>query len=238
MNIKPLIIAETDNWVVLNKPSGLLSIPDREGKTDSLKSYLATYYPQIFTVHRLDKDTSGLILFAKNAESHKLLTQMFEQRSIQKMYLALVNNSPNPAIGTVKNNLREHYAKKGTYQVASTGKEAITHYNTIETFKNYSLLQCNIETGRTHQIRVHCQYLGCPIVADNLYGDGKAFYLSSVKKKFNLSKNSLEETPILSRLALHAATLNFTDPLTNIDYALEAPLLKDMAVTLKQLKKL
>ena len=237
MNITPLIIAETNNWIVLNKPSGLLSIPDREGKTPSLKTYLIEKYTKIFVVHRIDKDTSGLIIFAKNPETHKQLTTQFEEREIQKMYYAIVTGAPANAQGTISNFLKEHHAKKGTYIIAANGKEAITHYKVLKQFKKHSLLQCHIETGRTHQIRVHCQHLGCPIIADEIYSDGKPLFLSSIKKRFNLSKNELNETPLLARLALHAYSLKFTDNQTNSTHEFTAPLFKDMEASLKQLEK-
>jgi 23S rRNA pseudouridine1911/1915/1917 synthase len=237
MNIEPLIIAENEEWIVLNKPSGLLSIPDREGKTPSLKNYLQAKYGKIFIVHRLDKDTSGLILFAKNEASHKALTIQFEQRQIEKTYYALVHGVPNPAKGTLKHLMKEHNSKKGTYLIAPLGKEAITHYKVAQQFKKHSLLEVNIETGRTHQIRVHCLHLGCPIIADELYGNSQPLFLSSLKKKFNLSKNELDERPLLSRLALHAQSLSFMDTLTNTKQYFEAPLFKDMEASLKQLSK-
>jgi len=169
-------ILDTPDLIALNKPSGLLSIPDREGKDISLKKLLIEKYDNIFTVHRLDKDTSGLIVFAKNETTHKLLSQQFEERQFQ------------------------------------------------------------IHTGRTHQIRVHAKHIGHPVVCDELYGDGKPILLSTLKHKFKLSKNELEERPILNRLALHALSLQFTN--TNGEkIKLEAPVPKDLRALLQQLRK-
>lgn len=237
MRIAEIIIAENEDWIALNKPSGLLSIPDREGKDISLKQLLKEKYGEIFTVHRLDKDTSGLIIFAKNETAHKHLSQQFEERQTKKIYLGLVNGSLMSKSGTMDAPIAEHPAKNGSMIVHRKGKEALTDYEVLEDFAVYSWVQFCIHTGRTHQIRVHAKEMGHPIVCDPLYGDGKPVLLSSLKhKKFKLSKNELEERPLLNRLALHAFQLNFTD-LNGHIVELEAPLTKDLSATLQQLKK-
>jgi 23S rRNA pseudouridine1911/1915/1917 synthase len=236
MNFKDSIIAETENWVAINKPSGLLSIPDREGKEVSLKVLLKEKYGEIFTVHRIDRDTSGLIVFAKNEAAHKHLNKQFEDRNTKKIYQGLVIGSPAMASGSIEAPLMEHPALNGTMIVHRKGKEALTDYEVLSDFGIFSLMQFRIHTGRTHQIRVHMKDLGYPIVCDPLYGDGKPLLLSAVKSKFKLSKNELEERPILGRLALHAYQLNFTDIDGKI-IELEAPLHKDMRATLQQLAK-
>ena len=236
MNVKELIIAETENWVALNKPSGLLSIPDREGKEVSLKILLKEKYGDIYTVHRIDKDTSGLIIFAKNEVTHKHLSKQFEERHTKKIYQGLVLGSPALSSGSIEASIMEHPAQNGTMIVHRKGKEALTDYEVLADFGIYALIQFRIHTGRTHQIRVHMKDLGYPIVCDPLYGDGKPLLLSAIKSKFKLSKNELEERPILGRLALHAFQLSFTDP-DGQTVELEAPLHKDMRATLQQLKK-
>jgi len=236
MNLKDSIIAETENWVAINKPSGLLSIPDREGKEVSLKVLLKEKYGEIFTVHRIDRDTSGLIVFAKNEVAHKHLCKQFEDRHTKKIYQGLVIGSPAQPAGSIEAPLMEHPALNGTMIVHRKGKEALTDYEVLTDFGIFSHVQFRIHTGRTHQIRVHMKDLGYPIVCDPLYGDGKPLLLSAVKSKFKLSKNELEERPILGRLALHAYQLSFTDIDGNI-VDLEAPLHKDMRATLQQLAK-
>ncbi len=236
MNVKELIIAETENWVALNKPSGLLSIPDREGKEISLKVLLKEKYGDIYTVHRIDKDTSGLIIFAKNELAHKHLSKQFEERHTKKIYQGLVLGSPALSNGSIDASIMEHPAQNGTMIVHRKGKEALTDYEVLADFGIYALVQFRIHTGRTHQIRVHMKDLGYPIVCDPLYGDGKPLLLSAIKSKFKLSKNELEERPILGRLALHAFQLSFTD-LDGQTVALEASLHKDMRATLQQLEK-
>jgi 23S rRNA pseudouridine955/2504/2580 synthase/23S rRNA pseudouridine1911/1915/1917 synthase len=119
--------------------------------------------------------------------------------------------------------------------VNKKGKEAITNYKVLRDFKKYSVVSFDILTGRTHQIRVHCNDIGHPIVGDELYGDGKGIYLSAIKRKFNLGKNVLEEKPVLGRLGLHAQYL--TVALNGISHTFESPLPKDMAVAIKQMEK-
>jgi 23S rRNA pseudouridine955/2504/2580 synthase/23S rRNA pseudouridine1911/1915/1917 synthase len=236
MRLNEIIIRETENWIALNKPSGLLSIPDRKGKEISLKSLLIQRFGAIFTVHRLDKDTSGLIVFAKNEEAHKHISQQFENRQTEKIYQGIVIRSPQNRKGTVTAPIMEHPVKKGTMVINRKGKEAVTDYEVMEDFGIYSLLQFQIHTGRTHQIRIHMKDIGHPIVCDELYGDAKPILLSSFKKKFNLSKYTEEEKPILNRLALHSFKLSFTD-LDGTKQELEAELPKDIRATLQQLRK-
>jgi 23S rRNA pseudouridine1911/1915/1917 synthase len=237
MNLRDHIIAETEDWIAINKPSGLLSIPDREGKEMSLKLLLKEKYGDIFTVHRLDKDTSGLIVFAKNAESHKHLSQQFEDRQTKKIYYGLVAGSPAQKSGSIDAAVAEHPAKNGTMIIHRKGKEALTDYEVLEELGPYTWVQFRIHTGRTHQIRVHAKEIGHSIVCDPLYGDGKPILLSSLKqKKFKLSKNELEERPLLNRLALHASQLTFSST-TGETIPLEAPLPKDLKAVLQQLRK-
>lgn len=244
MKIADIIVEETTDWIALNKPAGLLSIPDREGKDISLKKMLLEKYGNIFTVHRLDRGTSGLILFAKNEEAHKHLSQQFaregsfgEERQTEKIYQGMVLGSLPDKKGTIDAPIAEHPVKKGVMTVYRKGKEAITDYEVLEDFKIFSWMQFQIHTGRTHQIRVHAKHIGHPIVCDDLYGDGKPILLSSLKHKFRLSKNEWEEKPLLGRLGLHASSLQFLH--VNLEpIKLEAPLPKDLKAVLQQLKKL
>lgn len=236
MNVHALIIAETNDWVALDKPAGLLSIPDREGKDISLKKMLRDKYGEIFTVHRLDRETSGLIIFAKNETAHRHLSQQFENRQTKKIYLGLVLGSLPEKTGTLSAPITEHPAGNGTMIVHRKGKEAITDYEVQEDFGLYSWVRFRIHTGRTHQIRVHMKEAGHPIVCDRLYGDGKPVLVSSLKSKFKLSRKEEEERPILNRLALHAFQLSLEDSPGHL-LELEAPLPKDLRATLQQLAK-
>lgn len=236
MRLTDWILFENDDLIALNKPTGLLSIPDREGKEASLKTLLQDKYERIFTVHRLDKDTSGLIIFAKNEEAHKHLSAQFEERNTEKIYLGLVIGSPTTSSGSIDSPIAEHPVKKGTMVINRKGKEALTDYEVLKSFGIYSWVKFRIYTGRTHQIRVHAKEIGHPIVADPVYGDGKPVLLSSFKSKFKLSKDAEEERPILGRLALHAWQLKINDMSGKL-LDLEAPIPKDMRATLQQLEK-
>lgn len=232
----PEILLETEHFIVLNKPSGLLSIPDREGKEISLKQMLQEKYGQIFTVHRLDRDTSGIIVFAKDEETHKFLSQAFEERTVEKYYLGIVNGVPPEKQKTIDAPIAENQARRGVMLIHQRGKQSITDYEVLEEFGKFSLVRFRIHTGRTHQIRVHMQHVGHPIVVDELYGDATAILVSSFKRNYNLSRQEEEERPILARLGLHAEKLLFKDAQGKA-YTVEAPLPKDMRALLQQLRK-
>lgn len=236
-NTEVPIIAENDSLVVVNKPSGLLTIPDRfDAQLPSVKTRLQQQYGNIFVVHRIDRDTSGILLFAKNEDAHKYYSAAFEERTIVKKYLGLVHGSPLQSSGTINKPIAHHPVQKGKMVVHRSGKPSVTHYRVMQNFGLYSLVEWQIETGRTHQIRVHMQDLGHPIVCDELYGTPEPIFLSRIKRKFKLSKNEEVERPMLNRLALHAFSLDFTSQ-ENRQIHLEAPLFKDMQATLTQLGK-
>lgn len=237
MKNKPEIIAETEHWIALNKPSGLLSIPDRKQSEPSLKDILNEKYGKVWIVHRLDKFTSGLILFAKDEATHKLLSQQFEERQVEKFYLGLVHGILANKEGSVDGPIMEHAVKKSTYIIHQKGKPSLTDYKVVEEHGPYSWMQFQIHTGRTHQIRVHMKHIGHPIVCDEVYGTPNPVLLSSMKrKKFKLSKADEEERPLLNRLALHAWKLSFTD-MDGKRISLEAPVSKDLRALLQQFEK-
>ncbi len=231
------IVYENDDLVAINKPSGLLTIPDRMQSEKSLKEFLIEKYGSIFTVHRLDKDTSGLVIFAKNEESHKYLNSIFEERKVEKYYTGIVLGEPANASGTMDGPIAEHQLNKGMMIIHRRGKPSLTTYEVLEANKHFSLLSFQLHTGRTHQIRVHSKNMGHPLACDPLYGDGKAVLLSSVKKKFKLSKHDEEERPMLNRLALHSHRLIFID-MHGEAMELEAPLPKEFRALMMQLKKI
>lgn len=231
------LIFENNDFVVVDKPSGLLSIPDREGDELSLKKILKDKYGEIFTVHRLDKDTTGIIVFAKNEATHKFLSQSFEERTVEKYYHGIVKGTFSEKEKTIDAPIAQNTVKKTQMIIHKRGKDAVTDYCVLEEFGKFSLVEFRIHTGRTHQIRVHMQYAGHPIVCDTLYGDGEPVFLSSVKKNYNLSKNDLEERPLLNRLALHAQRLKFKDS-SGKEHNFESGLPKDMRAFIQQLRKL
>ena len=231
------IIFENGSFLAINKPAGLLTIPDRhDGSLNSLYKILQQQFKKIFIVHRLDKETSGLILFAKDEATHKYLSGLFENKKIEKTYLGIIQGSVSEKSGTINEPIDEHPAHKGIMAVNKKGKPAQTDYEVLEDFGLFSLLKFHIHSGRTHQIRVHMKHLGKPLAVDELYGNGKPVLLSSFKKKYKLSLQEESERPILSRLALHSYQLKFKDA-ENKTFDLKAEMPKDMTALLQQLRK-
>jgi 23S rRNA pseudouridine1911/1915/1917 synthase len=231
----PEILFENDEFIALNKPAGLLSVPDRMQSVPSLKDLLIEKYGNIFTVHRLDRETSGVIVFAKTAEAHQWLSVIFQERQVEKMYYGIVWGVPASPSGIVELSILEHPGKNGTMVVHRKGKPASTGYELVENFGKYSLIKFNLFTGRTHQIRVHMKETGHPILCDPLYGDGKPFFVSSLKKNYNHSGFD-EEKPILARLALHSSKLSFTNQHGKL-FTIEAEMPKDLRALLSQMGK-
>jgi 23S rRNA pseudouridine1911/1915/1917 synthase len=231
----PEIILETDQFIALNKPAGLLSVPDRTQSAPSLKDLLIEKYGNIFTVHRLDKETSGVIVFAKTAEAHQYLSVIFQERQVEKMYYGIVWGVPASLSGIIELPMLEHPGKNGTMIVHRKGKAASTGYEVLENFGKYSFIKFDLFTGRTHQIRVHMKETGHPILCDSLYGDGKPVFVSSIKRNYNHSGFE-EEKPILDRLALHASKLSFTDQHGKL-FSPEAEMPKDLRALLSQMRK-
>lgn len=231
-------IFEDDDLIIVNKPAGLLVVPDRfNHELPSLNKLMEQkMHQKLWIVHRLDRETSGVICFAKNEQSHRYLSILFQEREVKKYYAGLVNGIVTPTEGRIESMIAEHPAGNGKMIVAKRGKPAITDYKVVEQWPLYSLLQFQIHTGRTHQIRVHMQSIGHPLVCDDLYGDGKPFFLSQIKRKYRLSEKEEQERPLLSRLALHAYHLEFQKEDGTVVVA-EATLAKDILACVNQLNK-
>jgi len=228
------ILFEDDVLLSLDKPPNLLVLPDRFNKAlPNLYTTLNEELGSVFVVHRIDKETSGVVVFAKTADAHAHLNKQFEERTVEKVYLALVVGEPHHPLGTIDLPLSE--TERGVVRVdRKRGKESVTDYRVVEQFKGYALLELKPQTGRQHQIRVHLLAMGTPVMADPLYGDGKGFYLSAVKPRY---RSEGEEKPLLNRTALHAASLSISHPTTGQRMAFAAPLPKDMSSVLKYLRK-
>lgn len=232
------IIFEDDQYVFVNKPSGVLTIPDRHNaELNSVVGALRKRYESIFIVHRLDRDTSGCLCFAKDEQTHKYTSQLFEKRGVDKYYLGVVHGDVFPTSGLIDAAIMEHPVLKGKMIVnQKQGKPSQTEYEVIHNFGKYSFVQFKLLTGRTHQIRVHCKNMEHPLLCDVLYGKDESIFISELKKKYHLSKTEEEEKPILNRLALHAFKLNFKNE-AGKEINIEAPLPRDLNALLKQCQK-
>ncbi len=236
--MKPNIIFEDDHIVVVNKPADLLTIPDRFDATKpSLYGALNQIYGKVFIVHRLDRETSGIIIFAKTEDAHRHLSIQFEKHETAKIYLALLDGVLHQDEGEINKPIAPHSSVAGKMVVAKRGKDSLTLYKVIEKYKHFTLVEANIKTGRTHQIRVHFQSIGYPLAVDALYGRKQAIFLSEIKSnRFKIGKFE-DERPIMNRTTLHSFKLEFQHPFTLETMCLEAPMPKDFSALLSQLKK-
>ena len=200
------IIYEDKNIVVLDKPAGLLTHPTDKKEKDALTDKLIEYYPEIKNVgasprpgivHRLDKDTSGLIIAAKNNKAYNYLKEQFKKRLVKKEYLALVAGKLKEKTGIITKPITRSKREPSKRTVGLWGKwkKAITRYEVIKEFKNYSLLKVMLETGRMHQIRVHLASIGHPVAGDKIYKFKRQTAPKGLKRQF-----------------LHASFLNFKLP--------------------------
>lgn len=238
MKLRPEIIQEDDDLILVNKPAGYLTIPDRQKpEWPNLRRWLETHYPEVWTVHRLDRDTSGVICFARHAEAHRHLSLQFQNRTVHKYYLAITDGHPPRPSGEIDQPIGPHPSHSGQMRIDPRGKVAQTRYQVQERYRLFSVLRAQILTGRTHQIRVHLASLGCPLLVDSLYGKRTAFFLSEIKgKQYNLGKHQ-EERPLISRLTLHALELTIQHPRSEEAITVAAPLPKDLRALLRQLDK-
>ena len=232
------VLYEDNAFIVVNKPAGITSIPDGFHPDDpDLVAVLEPALGKLWIVHRLDKDTSGAIIFARDEETHRTLSLQFEARDVSKAYHALVHGTPDWAERTVNAPLRVNADRQHRTLVDHTiGKPATTNFRVLEKYRRFALLEAQPETGRTHQIRVHAKFLGLPIVCDGVYGDPKPLVLSQIKPGYRSSAH--EERPLIDRLALHAFQLEVTHPQTQERMSFEAPYPKDLRAAVNQLGKL
>ncbi|HOY03841.1 MAG TPA: RluA family pseudouridine synthase [Saprospiraceae bacterium] len=232
------LLHEDEHLLVVNKPAGLLTIPDRAGNKDSLLGALEKRYGKVFVVHRLDRETSGILCFARSAEAHRNLSMQFEHHTADKFYYALIDGELHHEEGEIDKPIGEHPVIPGKMAIVKNGKASLTFYRVTERFPRFTLAEVLIKTGRTHQIRVHFQSIGYSLAVDALYGRRPAFYLSEIKgKSYKSGKHSEEERPLMERTSLHAARLRLDHPATGERVEFQTELPKDFAAVLNQLRK-
>ncbi len=226
-NIPLDVIYEDDALLVVNKPAGMVVHPAYGHASGTLVNAVLAHCPQIAdvggpdragVVHRLDKDTSGLILIAKDSVARAALQRQFKRRQVAKTYLALVEGQMQPREGVVEAPVGRDKRQRKKMAVVRSGREARTMYRAIEYFANYTLLEVRPHTGRTHQVRVHLSWLGYPIVGDAVYGRHRQRLLRG-------------------RHFLHAARIRFSHPATSEEVEFEAPLPPKLADVLNQLRR-
>ncbi|MGA2915741.1 MAG: RluA family pseudouridine synthase [Sedimentisphaerales bacterium] len=239
------VIYEDEDILVINKQADLIVHPARGFKKGTLVNALVYYAKQHSKqlskgseefrpgiVHRLDRNTTGVLVIAKNDTAHWRLARQFEMRQTKKHYLAIVHGTPELSADCINKPLAVHPIIRERFAVRpEIGKEAITYYEVLEKFRGYSLLKLDIRTGRTHQIRVHMSYIKHPIVGDEMYG-GKIVYRWQIE-----DKEAKPQEPLLARPALHAWQLKLTHPTTNKKMTFEAPFPQDMQQLLEELRK-
>ena len=231
------VVYEDDVLIAFNKPSGLLIAPDRWDK--ALENLMDMVHqqgsPDWFNVHRLDKATSGLVLCTKNKAALDTVCRAFETRAVEKTYLALVRGCPAEPRGVVSQPIGPDPQQPNRMKVSAHGKPAETAYEVVERWHRLSLLHLWPHTGRTHQLRVHCAWMKCPIVADSVYGTERPLFLSDFKRKYK--EGDGVERPLIGRLALHAWKLTLVHPVTGQPLTIEAPPSKDFGAALRQLRR-
>ena len=236
------IIHEDNDIVVLNKQVGLVVHPGAGNRTGTLVNGLIYHFDQLSSVsgslrpgivHRLDKDTSGIMVVAKNDAAHGNIALQFSERTVEKTYLALVWGIPEETEGKIDLPIIRHPKERTLFTIGEVGRPALTEFRLLESFEYLSLLELTPRTGRTHQLRVHLSEMGRPIFGDDSYGGGekraKGFLPEVAKELSRLAK-------ILSRQALHAMSLVFDHPSTGERVTFVAPMAGDIAAVIHELE--
>jgi RluA family pseudouridine synthase len=233
----PPVLYCDESLLCIHKPAGLTTLPDGyDPGAPHVKSLLASQFGELWFVHRLDRETSGVLLLARTPEAHRLLCMQFEGRSVEKVYHALVAGAPSWDERRVSAPLRTDAGRQHRTVVdARQGLPAVTHLKVLERFGLFALLEARPQTGRTHQVRAHLASQGHPVAVDPLYGKGEPLYLSKIKPRYKPSRG--EERPLLGRLGLHALSLKVDHPLSGERLDLLAPYPKDLETVVRNLRR-
>jgi RluA family pseudouridine synthase len=234
--LEPPILFADDSLLAINKPAGLLSLPDGyDPGAPHLRMVLEPLYGRLWTVHRLDRETSGVVVLARTAEAHRRLNAQFQERRAVKVYHALVSGDSGWGEQVIDLPLRADGDRRHRTVVdRERGKPAVTRLRVMERFGSIALVEAIPETGRTHQVRVHLREAGAPLACDRLYGDGADMYLSDVDGK--IERGSEADKLLLSRLGLHAWSLELEHPISLRPLSLEAPFPEDLEFALQALR--
>lgn len=231
MAIRDFILHQDEDYIILNKPPGLATLEDRNDPVNLL-ALVRELEPQAQVGHRLDKDTSGVLVVARHPAAYRHISMQFEGRQVNKTYHAVADGLHR--FDAVEVDRAILVQKDGMVRIASAGKAAQTFFQTLETFQFHTLLECRPITGRMHQIRIHAAFLQAPLSGDSLYG-GKPVFLSQLKAGFKLKKEA-EEEPLMKRMALHAYSIEFQD-IEGKNLRFTAPYPKDFRALLNQLQR-
>ena len=239
--VPPAILYEDDHLLIVDKPTGLSTVPGRSGPESLMVILRESELPgrdELRLVHRLDKGTSGVLIVARTLDAQRILTEQFSQGQVRKQYLALVAGHPFEPTGTIEAPIGVRKDGSGLVRIDERhGKPSVTDWEQLETFRGgFALLACRPRTGRTHQIRVHLAFEQMPLAVDPDYGGGTHIKLSDFKTGYRPNRRRPEAT-LLDRLSLHAETIEFTHPATGELVTFRAELPRDLAVTLRQLRK-
>jgi len=229
-----LILFENDDIIVVNKPPFISSLDERgEGSEINMLRMAKNYWDDAQICHRLDKETSGALIFAKNPEAYRAISMQFEHRRVKKVYHAVIDGTH--VFENLLVDLPILNTGKGSVSISrQDGKRAETWFQSLRYFKHYTLVECRPVTGRMHQIRIHLATQRASIAGDEMY-KGKPVYLSALKRKYHLGKDQ-EEQPIMKRFALHAYEITFK-LLNEEEMVITAPYPKDFETLLKLLDK-
>jgi len=231
--LQDLILFENDDLIVVNKPPFISSLHERDGGEINMLNIARQYIPDAQVCHRLDKETSGCLIIAKNPAAYRSISMQFERRKIKKVYHAVVNGTHVFNELTVDLPIL-NLGNKNVSISKMDGKPALTLFNSLKFFKHYTLIECQPVTGRMHQIRIHLATQRACIAGDEMYG-GKPVFLSHIKRGYHLGKDQ-EELPIMKRFALHAKEVTFKIN-EEEEVTIEAPYPKDFATLVKLLEK-
>ncbi|MEX8547019.1 MAG: RluA family pseudouridine synthase [Mucilaginibacter sp.] len=228
-----LILFENADLIIVNKPPFLSSLDEREGGDINMLRLAKQYWPDAQICHRLDKETSGALVFAKNPEAYRAVSMQFEKRQVKKVYHAIIDGTH--VFENLFIDLPILNVGKGNVTISrQEGKRAETWFNSLKYFKHYTLVECRPITGRMHQIRIHLATQRASIAGDELY-KGKPVLLSDLKRNYRLGKDQ-EELPIMKRFALHAFEISLKINAEE-EITVNAPYPKDFETLLKLLEK-